>query len=431
MSQDVRATAATIIAAVLDGQSLDRALGNQITRVDGSERGLLQQLCYGSLRHAPRLQALLIMLLDKPLKTKDRDLQGLLICGLYQFDHTRIPDHATVAATVNATRALRKDWARGLINAVLRRYQRERNMLIQSLSPAAMAAHPDWLFQCIHSQWPRAASSIIDSNNQQAPMTLRVNRRKVSREDYLSSLSAQGIAASAGALTPDSLQLTQPMDVDDLPGFAAGQVSVQDEAAQLAAIMLSARPGERVLDACAAPGGKCCHILEIMPGLSELVAMDVNASRLTRVRDNLTRLGLSATVLQGDAASPPNTLQPASFDRILLDAPCSASGVIRRHPDIKLLRRERDLRPLAQHQLRLLHGLWPLLKPGGSLLYATCSVLDAENSQVVHRFLDGQDAAIHSVPSASGGEIVSGGRQLLPTAAGPDGLFYARFKKAA
>ena len=286
MSQDVRATAATIIAAVLDGQSLDRALGNQITRVDGSERGLLQQLCYGSLRHAPRLQALLIMLLDKPLKTKDRDLQGLLICGLYQFDHTRIPDHATVAATVNATRALRKDWARGLINAVLRRYQRERNMLIQSLSPAAMAAHPDWLFQCIHSQWPRAASSIIDSNNQQAPMTLRVNRRKVSREDYLSSLSAQGIAASAGALTPDSLQLTQPMDVDDLPGFAAGQVSVQDEAAQLAAIMLSARPGERVLDACAAPGGKCCHILEIMPGLSELVAMDVNASRLTRVRQS-------------------------------------------------------------------------------------------------------------------------------------------------
>jgi 16S rRNA (cytosine967-C5)-methyltransferase len=223
--------------------------------------------------------------------------------------------------------------------------------------------------------------------------------------------------------------LAQPRDVLELPGFAQGQASVQDEAAQMAAILLSAAAGERVLDACAAPGGKACHILELQPQLAELVAMDIDQRRLEKVSENLHRLGLQATTLAGDAAQPPSQLAPASFDRILVDAPCSASGVVRRHPDVKLLRRASDISPLAEAQLRILSGLWPLLSPGGTLLYATCSILDEENSQVVHRFVNGQDDAQLVTADAEWGEAVDCGRQLLPSPDGPDGLFYALLHK--
>lgn len=431
MSRDVRAAAASAIGDVLGGRSLDGALRRQLDKVGEADRGLLRQLCYGTLRDAPRLQPLLGSLLDKPLREKDRDLQGLLLCGLYQLDHTRIPDHAAVGATVGAARALKKDWARGMTNAVLRRYQREREALWEKLPPAAAASHPDWLFEAINAQWPGASADIIAANNEQPPMTLRVNRLKRSREDYASRLAEAGMEATAGALAPESLRLANPADVMQLPGFSEGEVSVQDEAAQLAALLLDAQPGERVLDACAAPGGKCCHILELQPQLAELVAMDVDAVRLERVADNLERLQLEATVLTGDAGQPPEALQAGSFDRILLDAPCSASGVIRRHPDAKLLRRESDIGQLAAQQLTLLEGLWPLLQPGGCLLYATCSILDQENSQVVQAFMERHDTAMLSIPDAGGGEVVSCGRQLLPTPCGYDGLFYARLQKAA
>jgi 16S rRNA (cytosine967-C5)-methyltransferase len=431
MSRDVRAAAAVAIGEVLGGHSLDRSLSRQLAKVSDADRGLLLQLCYGTLRHAPRLQALLAILLDKPLKAKDNDLQGLLMCGLYQFEHTRIPDHAAVAATVGATHALKKDWARGMTNAVLRRFQREREQLTADLTPAAAAGHPQWLYDRINAQWGDAGTDIIAANNRQPPMTLRVNRLRLSRSDYMERLAERGIEARAGSLAPDSLRLAKPMDVHELPGFSAGEVSVQDEAAQLAAILLAAEPGERVLDACAAPGGKCCHILEVQPQLAELVAMDVDETRLERVGENLERLGLQATVMAGDAACPPEGLQAAGFDRILLDAPCSASGVIRRHPDAKLLRRESDIDQLARLQLQLLEGLWPLLKPGGTLLYATCSILEEENSNVVQAFLARHAGATLSIPEAAGGEVVDGGLQVLPATGGPDGLFYARLKKAA
>ncbi len=431
MSGDVRAAAASAIGAVLDGRSLDHALAGQLDKVGAADRGLLRQLCYGTLRDAPRLQPLLDSLLDRPLRKKDRDLRGLLLCGLYQLDHTRIPDHAAVAATVSAARALNKDWARGLANAVLRRYQREREQLWEGLSPAAAASHPDWLYDAINTQWPDESARIIAANNEQPPMTLRVNRLEWSREDYAARLADAGIEATAGSLAPDSLRLAGPADVTELPGFSAGHVSVQDEAAQLAAHLLVAQPGERVLDACAAPGGKCCHILELQPQLAELVAMDVDASRLERVTENLERLNLQATLLEGDAAGPPGNLQAESFDRVLLDAPCSASGVIRRHPDAKLLRRESDIGQLASRQQQLLAGVWPLLRPGGVLLYATCSILDQENSQVVQAFLRTHDTATLSVPEAAGGEVAACGRQLLPLPGGHDGLFYARLQKAA
>lgn len=430
MNADVRATAARVIGAVIGGLSLNQVLPEKLNDVSERDRALLQQLSYGTLRQSPRLQAILRQLLDKPLRDKDRDVQGLLLCGLYQLDSTRVPDHAAVAATVDATRALKKHWAKGMTNAVLRRYLREREQLTQALDEAAAASHPAWLFQKILTQWPAAAAAIIDANNQQPPMTLRVNRGQASRDDYISSLKGHGIAAKAGCLSKHAIQLAVPIDVWDLPEFSAGRVSVQDEAAQMAALLLQAGAGERVLDACAAPGGKTCHILELQPELAELVAMDVDELRLQKVSENLQRLNLKATLITGDAASPPAALQPASFDRILVDAPCSASGVIRRHPDVKLLRRESDIAPLANQQLCILRGLWPLLKTGGTLLYATCSILDEENSQVIQRFLTEEGDAALSGTEMAGSESVTSGRQLLPSSGGTDGLFYAALQKA-
>jgi 16S rRNA (cytosine967-C5)-methyltransferase len=431
MTLDVRAAAAGVIGDVLDGRSLNQALPSRLSQVSERNRGLLQQLCYGTLRRSPRLQAILGQLLDKPLRDKDRDLQGLLLCGLYQLDSMRVPDHAAVGATVGATRVLKKHWAKGLVNAVLRRYLREREQLIQGLEPAAAVSHPPWLFHKIMQQWPAAAAAIIEANNQQPPMTLRVNEHRLSRPDYLAALLNQGIAATAGSLSPHAILLAHPTDVWELPAFTAGAVSVQDEAAQMAALLLQAGAGERVLDACAAPGGKTCHILELQPHLAELVAMDIDALRLHKVSENLQRLSLEATLLTGDAAHPPAQLGPGSFDRILVDAPCSASGVIRRHPDVKLLRRESDIGQLAEQQRCILMGLWPLLKTGGTLLYATCSILDEENSQVVQRFLADQGNAQLFHANVSWGEAATCGRQLLPSTGGPDGMFYALIHKTA
>lgn len=430
MAFDVRAAAARVIGQVLAGNSLNQALPPMLGRVGERDRGLLQQLCYGTLRQGPRLQAILEQMLDKPLRDKDRDVQGLLLCGLYQLDGMRVPDHAAVAATVGATRVLKKPWAKGMTNAVLRRFLRERDQLTQALDPAANACHPTWLYHELLRQWPEAAAAVIAANNRQPPMTLRVNKRRLSQQDYLAILAEQGIDALPGGIGAQAIQLSQPRDVLELPGFTAGDVSVQDEAAQMAALLLQAVPGERILDACAAPGGKACHILELQPQLAELVAMDVDEQRLHKVSENLQRLGLNASLLAADAARPPAQLQVESFDRILVDAPCSASGVIRRHPDVKLLRRASDIPQLAQQQLDILKGLWPLLKTGGTLMYATCSVLDEENSQVVMRFLSGrEDARLCSIP-ANWGEPTDFGRQLLPSAEGPDGLFYSLLTKA-
>ena len=429
MAFDVRAAAARVIGQVLAGNSLNQALPPMLDRVSERDRGLLQQLCYGTLRQEPRLQAILEQMLDKPLRDKDRDVQGLLLCGLYQLDGMRVPDHAAVATTVGATRVLKKPWAKGMTNAVLRRFLRERDQLTQALDSAANACHPAWLYHELLRQWPEAAAAVIAANNQQPPMTLRVNKRRLSQQDYLAILAEQGIEALPGGISAQAIQLSQPRDVLELPGFTAGDVSVQDEAAQMAALLLQAVPGERILDACAAPGGKACHILELQPLLAELVAMDIDEQRLHKVSENLQRLGLDASLLAADAARPPAQLQAESFDRILVDAPCSASGVIRRHPDVKLLRRASDIPQLSQQQLDILKGLWPLLKTGGTLMYATCSVLDEENSQVVKRFLSGrEDARLCSIP-ANWGEPTDFGRQLLPSAEGPDGLFYSLLTK--
>jgi len=400
-----------------------------LAKVDSRDQALLQQLCYGTLREFYRLEAVLDQLLTKPLRDKDRDVRALLLVGIYQLSSTRIPDHAAVSATVAAVRELKKPWAKGLTNAILRRYIRERDALENNLDEAASSGHPLWLFNKLQQQWADAAAGIIAAGNEQPPMTLRVNKAKLGRETYLEKLASAGIAAEPGVISAQAVILERSVDVGELPGFDAGEVSVQDEAAQVAAMLLDTRPGERILDACSAPGGKTCHLLEMQGELAELVAMDIDSDRLARVAENLDRLGLVANLVAGDASAPPTALERAGFDRILIDAPCSATGVIRRHPDVKILRRESDIPRLAALQLSILQGLWPLLKPGGHLLYATCSVLQEENSLVIEKFLGQRADATLEIPQQAWGELCSHGRQLLPRVGGPDGLFYALLHK--
>jgi len=429
MSKDVRANAARVVADVLGGHSLNRSLPAAAEYTIERDRALLRQLCYGALRMAPRLEALLALLFTKPLKDKDRDIHALAMLGLYQLEATRIPAHAAVSATVDATRTLKKPWAKGLLNAVLRRYQRERDALVEQIPAAARADHPEWLYTTYHEQWPEQADTILAANNTQPPMTLRVNRQHGARDDFLAILAAKAIAARPGARAGDAVYLDKTLDVTELPGFGAGDVSVQDESAQVAALLLDAQPGERVLDACAAPGGKACHVLELTPDLTELVALELDGDRLARVEENLERLELYATLMQGDAAAPPTELEPSSFDRILVDAPCSASGVVRRNPDVKTLRSAADLDSFAEQQRAILAGGWPLLKKGGRLLYATCSIFREENDDVVKAFTESRDDAEILPLTLEGSLATALGRQLLPNVDGGDGLYYAMITK--
>ncbi|MEW6354141.1 MAG: 16S rRNA (cytosine(967)-C(5))-methyltransferase RsmB [Pseudomonadota bacterium] len=389
MITDTRALAATVLTQVLThGRSLDWALAQHLPKLpDAGERALAQELCYGVLRWHLRLDALARRLLHKPMQ--DQILYALLLLGLYQLMYTRIAPHAAVNLTVAAAQALQKPWAKGVINACLRGYQRDAARFIAELDAedVTATAHPQWLLDALKADWPQQWPDIVRANNERPPLSLRVNARKTTRALYLEELAQAGIHATELPYTTHGVRIEKPVPVEALPGWAAGRVSVQDGAAQQAAPLLDAQPGERVLDACAAPGGKTCHILESQPALGELVALDYDAERVARIRQNLERLELSATLITGDALRPADWWDGRPFDRILLDAPCSATGVIRRHPDIKLLRSAADIEALAARQQRLLTALWPLLKSGGMLLYASCSVLARENEQPLRALL--------------------------------------------
>lgn len=385
---EIRAQAAQLLSQVADeGRSLDFLLEN---RSDApQERGLLRSLSYGSVRWYWRLIAVLEQLSSQPPKALEPEVRALSIVGLYQLLHTDIAPHAAVAETVEAARVLKFNRATGFLNAILRRCQREAESLKQRVDDklATRTAHPQWLVEQLQRDWPEQAEAILNANNVHPPFWLRVNKQRSNRDSYLEELIAKGVVAQISRHAPDALLLAQATDVQLLPGFNEGQISVQDAAAQLAAHFLAVEPRQRVLDACAAPGGKTCHILELQPELKELVAIDISPGRLRRVRGNLKRLGLTATLLTGDAGEPDAWWDGALFDRILLDVPCSATGVIRRHPDIKLLRWSTDIAKLAARQTHLLERLWPLLAPGGRLVYASCSALKAENTDVVAAFL--------------------------------------------
>jgi len=425
---NTRLVAARVLARVFEGLSLTVALDAVLPDlVLAKDRAFVQALTFGVLRQFYKLDFILAQLLDKPIK--DPEIKALALSGLYQLAFMRVKSHAAVSETVTAAR--KKAWAKPLLNGLLRNFQRHQERLLGSCQSDACAAnsHPNWLIHRIRQDWPGQASQILAENNRQAPMVLRVNKRRTDRGHYLQLLADQGVGAEAGQFSPASIVLENPVPVEKLPAFADGWVSVQDGAAQLAAGLLAAAPGQRVLDVCAAPGGKTAHILETQPLLQELVAVDVDPQRIRRVDDNLQRLGLHATVLVGDAANPQSWWDGRAFDGILLDAPCSATGVIRRHPDIKLLRKPADIDLLQAAQKKILEAVWPLLAPGGRLLYATCSVLKQENECQIAGFLATHADAKELPVLADWGDARPHGRQILTGEGDMDGFYYALLKK--
>lgn len=422
-----RAVAARVMSQVLgESRSLTTALPAHLERVAPTDRGLVQELCYGTCRWCPQLQWLLDQLLVRPLAVTEITVRALLLIGLYQLWHSRIPDHAAVAETVSAARQLRKTWAVGLTNAILRAALKRRTELENLLanSPEAQSAHPQWLLEQLRQDWPDDWPAIVAANNSRPPCTLRINPRHIQPDRYQLRLAEVGRSAQPAPDVPTALILSEPLETAAIPEFDTGRVSVQDAAAQLAAPLLDLHPGQRVLDACAAPGGKTGHLLEHEPNL-HLVALEQSVSRLEQMRANLSRLRLDAHLVAGDAARPIDWWDGVLFDRILLDAPCSATGVIRRHPDIKLLRRASDIAALMAQQSVILAALWPLLRPGGRLLYVTCSVLRQENEQVITAFLATHPDAREEPITANWGRCLAHGRQILPGESSMDGFYYA------
>jgi len=432
-NMNTRAIAATVIDRIItQGASLTQSLRDELQSIeDPRDRAFIQALTYGVCRFCPRLDFIASQLLKKPIKQKDRIIHALLLVGLYQLTESRTPAHAAIDETVNAAKQLKRPWATGVINAVLRNYQRDAENLNAATekNPVAKYAHPQWLIDLLQEAWPNDWESVLTANNEQAPLTLRVNLSKISCDDYVKKLADAEIKATPLPNIPSALMLDTPQDVTELPGFEEGEISVQDGAAQLAATFLELAPGQRILDACAAPGGKTCHILETEPDLAQVIAIDSDAERLELVEDNLARLDLEATCLAENAIQTEKWWDGEGFDRILLDAPCSGTGVIRRHPDIKLLRETDDILVSAQRQRQLLEALWPLLKPGGHLLYATCSILPQENALLLEEFVAAHPEAEEYALPDTWGQSVSIGRQLLPGQDNLDGFYYGRVKK--
>ncbi|MFM2486910.1 16S rRNA (cytosine(967)-C(5))-methyltransferase RsmB [Celerinatantimonas yamalensis] len=424
-----RALSASIIFQVIEqSQSLNGLFDRELARCSLKDRGLTQELCYGVIRLLPRLDYWARQLMDKPLKGKYRTGHYLILAGLYQLFYMRIPAHAAVSETVQASRELKLGQFSKLINGVLRNAERRHDELMELINqqPSLQSCHPKWLSEQIEQAYPEKYHDILQANNQRAPMWLRVNQHAITTTEYLAKLVEADISAFPCPDTPDGLRLEHPVGVTKLPGFHQGWVSVQDGAAQMAARLLDPQPNDKILDACAAPGGKTCHLLERQPSI-KLTAIDVDAQRLTRVQENLDRLNLQAILRVADA-SKPQLWSDGPYDRILLDAPCSATGVIRRHPDIKWLRRQEDIAALVVLQQQILTALWGELKVGGTLLYATCSILPAENNQQIAGFLaDHSDAQL--LPIHIDETPQSPGWQILPGELHKDGFYYARLQK--
>jgi len=426
-----RAVAAEVVDAVVSGgQSLDAAIAEREARVAPDDRSLFRMLCFGTLRNHWQLQHWIGQLIDRPLKKRDSVVNALLAIGLFQLTDMRIPDHAAVSQTVEAARQLRRPKLAGLLNACLRRFGRENLSAQAATTDEARWNHPQWLIERLRNDWPDDWEAILDANDARAPMWLRANSMRQSAAGYAARLAAVDKTSELLDGVPDAVRLAEPCGVEDLPGFLDGDVSVQDAAAQIAARWLMATGPKRVLDACAAPGGKSGHLLELGGEGFALTAIDSDARRLERVRENHERLNLAATITAADASNPKDWWDGTPFDAILLDAPCSATGVIRRHPDIKLLRRDSDIDTLSALQGAILSALWPLLAPGGRLLYVTCSVLAAENNGVVQGFLEANDDAAEDavLPNNNIRDLMrrkACGYQVLPGTAEMDGFYYA------
>ena len=430
---DARALAAEVLADVaLRGTSLrERLQPAQSKLADARDRAFLTALCAEGARWWLRLDKALDGLLQQPLRKREPALHALLVLGLVQLEILQLPPHAAVAATVEATRVLQRGGFSNLANAVLRRWLRERDALNARLDKdtPTRTAHPRWLVEALARDWPEHADAILAANNVPSPPMLRVNARRATREGVIGELADAGIRAQPHPWLRDALQPDAHADLARLPGFGQGHFSVQDGAAQCAADLMDLQDGVRVLDACAAPGGKACHMLERAD--LRLSALEREPARAVSIRANLERLNLACELRAGDAGEPTAWWDGKPFDRILLDAPCSATGVIRRHPDIKLHRRAGDIPQLAREQSRLLAALWPLLAPRGKLVYATCSVLREENERVVDAFLDTHPEAQSGPCNLPVGRAAGAGWQVLPGEGGLDGMYYALIEKRA
>ena len=426
------------MAAVTNrGRTLESALAELVSDLP---RPPVQSLAFGTARWYPELEACLVRMLDRPDSRLEPEIRALILVGLYQLLHGATPEHAAVSETVEASRSLGRPKSAGFVNALLRRFQRERDAILAAAHRDAPAkfAHPAWMLAAFERDWPERWPAIAAAGNEEPPMWLRVNSVRGTREAYRARLEAAGIAARTPDFAPEALLLVEPRDVAALPGFADGEVSVQDAAAQLAPHFLEACPGMRVLDACAAPGGKACHVLERTPAIAELVALDIDAARAERIAANLKRLGLRATIVVSDAANPTAWWDGRPFERILLDVPCSGTGVIRRHPDIKLLRRPGDIARFAEQQAALLESCYGLLATAGRLVYASCSILAVENSAVVRAFLDDEPSAADvtesarlSLPGALPWQQARPGLALPSGAGDADGFYYACIERRA
>ena len=431
MKPDTRALAASGLAEIaLRGASLRDVMERHAGRLaDPRDRALLMALLSEGARWWLRFDAALDDLLAKPLRRKEPAVHALLVLGLVQMEVLELEDYAAVAATVQATRALKRPALAGLVNAVLRRWQREREARIARLdaNPATRHAHPDWLAAAIARDWPEQAEAVMSADNHEPPLILRANRRHGERDALVAALLAAGQSALPHPWLTDGVTLPHSTDVTRLPGFADGAFAVQDGAAQVAADLVDAKDGERVLDACAAPGGKACHLLE--RANIALTALEMDTARAGRIRQNLDRLHLDAQLVLGDAGDPASWWDGRPYDRILIDAPCSATGVLRRRPDVRLHRRESDIVALGVQQRRILGALWPLLAPGGTLVYATCSLLRAENEAVVAELLAAH-ADAEAVPFAlPAGRPAAVGWQILPGDGDLDGMYYAVLRR--
>ncbi|MCK5718724.1 MAG: 16S rRNA (cytosine(967)-C(5))-methyltransferase RsmB [Thiomargarita sp.] len=425
-----------LVEVIIHRHSLSDCLENNLTVLkDSRDRALTKILCYGVLRWQIHLEDLLSQLLSKPLKTKDQDIHLLLLIGLYQQLYLRIPDHAAVSETVNVTKNLEKNWAKGLVNAVLRNFQRQQTTLLAKINAKAQIrlSHPLWLFERLKQEWSEQWEQVMQANNQHPPLTLRVNQRIISRNDYLTLLQKNQLTATIVPYTTNGIILENTditkgeQGVTQLPGFKEGWISVQDGAAQIAATLLDIPTDANVLDACAAPGGKTAHLLEQYE-IKTLVAIDNKPNRITKLTETLQRLNLSAIIKCADIKDH-TWWDGKLFDRILLDAPCSATGVIRRHPDIKYLRQADDIKKMAIQQQQLLESLWKLLKSGGGLLYVTCSVLAEENHLQIANFLKIHSDAQERKIVADWGHTMPHGRQILPGENNMDGFYYAYLTK--
>ena len=419
--------AAHVVGRVLSGRSLDAeltAVWRQHAALSPQQRGAVQDVAYGALRHLGYIDAAIDRLLTRPLT--DAPVRNLLQVALYQLMHTKAHSYAIVDHAVPAAGRLGFPKAQGLVNAVLRSFLRKRAELDAAITATDTGrySYPQWWIDRVRAEYPDDFREILEAGNARPPLTLRVNRRKTSRDNYLELLQLQDIAAHA--LGRDGIVVEKPRPVSMLPGFSEGLVSVQDAGAQLAAELLDVADGMRVLDACAAPGGKAAHLLELAD--IDLTAADIDAQRLQRVTENLARLTLHAKLLQADAGNPAAWRDAGAFDRILADVPCTASGVVRRHPDIKWLRKPADIAAMAQRQTQILDTLWQLLCRGGKLLYATCSVFSEENGRQIERFTARHPDARHVAVSLSAEGLRQSHGQLFPDAA-HDGFYYALLEK--